>query len=249
MAFPKKSEIQLPLLREIEAAGGNADYKDLLGKVAAHFPQITKQDLSTKVTRGEYEGKGQWTMILKGVRTKLSRKGELRAKAGIWEITDEGRERLRREGLLKDKVERPPVEPEESAKKVDERPLRLTHDELVQKVKEIGEMLGKIAEVKSGPKFEHDCVWKDNIYRSPEWVIEVCDKGNLYKDSTSLEWAVTTWGANGIWVIFDDSDFHKAKEMLAQKSQIHPLKAEDVVKLHSLLQAGYAQAIRSIFGV
>ena len=126
---------------------------------------------------------------------------------------------------------------------------RLTHDELVQKVKEIGQMLGRIAEVKSGPKFEYDCVWKDNPYASPKLVIEVCDKGNLYKDITSLEWAVTTWGAKGIWVIFDDSDFHKAKEMLAQKSQIYPIKAEDMLKLHSLLRAGYTQAIRSIFAV
>jgi len=80
-------------------------------------------------------------------------------------------------------------------------------------------------------------------------VIEVCDKGNLYKDFTSLEWAVTTWGAKGILVIFDDSDFHKAKEMLVQKSQIYPLKAEDMIKFHSLLQAGNTQAIKSIFTV
>ncbi|MCJ7669613.1 MAG: hypothetical protein MUO61_03735 [Dehalococcoidia bacterium] len=141
------------------------------------------------------------------------------------------------------------VKLEESAEKGKVETPRLTHDELVQKVKEIGEMLGKIAEVKWGPKFEYDCVWKDNPFASPKLVIEVCDKGNLYKDITSLDWAVTTWGAKGIWVIFDDSDFHKAKEMLAQKSQIYPIKAEDMLKLHSLLQSGYAQVIRSIFAV
>lgn len=124
-----------------------------------------------------------------------------------------------------------------------------THDELVQKIKEMGETLHKIANVKWGPKFEHDCVWKDNPFASPKLVIEVCDKGNLYKDISSLDWAVTTWGAKGILVIFDDSDFHKAKEMLAQKSQIYPIKAEDMIKLHSLLQAGNIQAIKSIFGV
>ena len=110
-------------------------------------------------------------------------------------------------------------------------------------------MLGKLAEVKWGPKFEYDCVWKDNLYASPKLVIEVCDKGNLYKDITSLDWAATTWGAKGIWVIFDDSDFHKATEMLAQKSQIYPIKAEDMLKLHSLLQAGNTKAVRSIFAV
>lgn len=135
------------------------------------------------------------------------------------------------------------------AKKEEEKQPRLTHDELVQKIKEMGEMLGKIANVKWGPKYEYDCVWKDNPYANPKLVIEVCDKGNLYKDITSLNWAVTTWAAKGVWVIFDDSDFHKAKEMLGQESQIYPLKAEDVLKLHSLLQAGYAQAIRAMFSI
>jgi hypothetical protein len=247
MAFPTQREVEFPLLQEIEAVGGEAKYsKELFLKVAARFPQITEPDLEER----RKDGTNRWANWVAFTRLRLVHKGELyREPRGIWRITDKGRERLRREGLLKGEVKRPPIELEKLAKKVDEKPPRLTHDELVQKVKEIGEMLGKIAEVKWGPKFEYDCVWKDNPFASPKLVIEVCDKGNLYKDITSLDWAATTWGAKGIWVIFDDSDFHKAKEMLAQKSQIYPLKAEDVVKLHSLLQAGYAQAIRSMFAV
>lgn len=126
---------------------------------------------------------------------------------------------------------------------------RLTHDELVQKIKEIGEMLGKRAEGPWGPVCKHDCVWRDNPYANPRLVWEVCDKGNLDKDIASLIWAVKNWNAKGILVLFEESDFHTAQKKLAQESQIYPLKADDMLKLHSLLQAGNIQAVRSIFAV
>ncbi len=128
-------------------------------------------------------------------------------------------------------------------------PPRLTHDELVQKVKEIGEMLGKRAEGPWGPVYKHDCVWRDNPYANPRLVWEVCDKGNLDKDIASLIWAVKNWSAKGILVLFEESDFHTAQKKLAQESQIYPLKADDMLKIYSLLQAGNTQAIRAIFAV
>ena len=130
-----------------------------------------------------------------------------------------------------------------------EETFRLTHDELVQNVEEMGEMLGKVTEPVPGAPYKHDCVWKDNPYTAPKLVWEVCDRGNLDKDIASLLWAVKHWTANCILVLFEESDFYTAQKKLAQESQIRPLKAEDVFKLHSLLQAGYAQAIRSIFNV
>lgn len=128
-------------------------------------------------------------------------------------------------------------------------PPRLTHDELVQKVKEMGNILGKSTESVLGVPYKHDCVWRDNPWANPKLVVEVCDKGILDKDIASLDWAVTSWGAKGILVIFDAADFQSAQKKLAQKSQIYPIKAEDMLKLHSLLQAGNIQAVRSIFAV
>jgi len=137
----------------------------------------------------------------------------------------------------------------ELAKKEEKKRPRLTHDELIQRVKEMAEMLGKKAEGPWGPVYKHDCVWRDNPYANPKLVWEVCDKGNLDKDIASLIWAVKSWNAKGILVVFDELDFHTAQRKLAQESQICPLKAEDILKLHSLLQSGYAQAIRSIFTI
>ena len=133
--------------------------------------------------------------------------------------------------------------------KTEKKTPRLTHDALVERIKEMGEMLGKKAEGPWGPIYKHDCVWKDNPYANPKLVVEVCDKGNLDNDIASLIWAAKNWNAEGILVLFEESDFHTAQKKLAQESQIYPLKAEDVLKLHSLLQAGYAQAIKSIFTI
>jgi len=137
----------------------------------------------------------------------------------------------------------------ELARKGKEEPSRPTHDQMVERVKEIGTMLGKRAEGPWGPVYKHDCVWKDNPYANPKLVWEVCDKGNLDKDIASLLWAVKNWDACGILVLFEESDFYTAQKKLAQESRIYPLKAEDVLKLHSLLQAGYAQAIRTVFAM
>ncbi|MBL7119316.1 MAG: hypothetical protein ISS53_01380 [Dehalococcoidia bacterium] len=139
----------------------------------------------------------------------------------------------------------PPDGPEKLAEEI----VRLSHEDLVQKVKEMGSMLGKAVEGPWGPVYRHDCVWKDNPYANPKLVMEVCDKGNLDKDIASLLWAVKTWGATGILVAFDQSDFQATKRKLAEESHIYPLKADDVLRLHSLLQAGHIQAIRAIFGV
>jgi hypothetical protein len=245
MAFPKQPDVEMPLLQEIEAMGGEArPSEDFLRKVATHFPQITKADLEEKIK----DGTNRWYNWVAWVRMRLVHKGEVyRKPRGIWRITEKGRERLRREGLLKGEVRRPPIEPEKLAEKVDEKPPRLTHDELVQKVKEIGEMLGKSAEGPWGPVYKHDCVWRDNPYSNPRLVWEICDKGNLDKDIASLIWAVKNWSAKGILVLFEESDFHTAQKKLAQESQIYPLKAADVLKLHSLSQAENIKAVRSVF--
>jgi hypothetical protein len=124
---------------------------------------------------------------------------------------------------------------------------RLTHDELIQRIRNIGEMLGKRAEGPWGPVYKHDCIWRDNPYANPRLVWEVCDKGNLDKDIASLIWAVKNWNAKCILVVFDEPDFYTAQKKLAQESQICPLKAEDILKLHSLVQTRGAQAIKSIF--
>lgn len=193
-----------------------------------------------------------WKHLVASAISGLKKQGKVAKAANGWAWT-EGKQLPPPTSNEPDKLAQEVKDPLEKlvelAKKGQEEPPRLTHDELVNRIKEMGEMLDKKAESPWGPVYKHDCVWRDKPYADPKLVIEVCDKGNLDKDIASLIWAVKNWNAKCILVLFEESDFQAAQKKLAQESQIYPLRVDDVLKLHSLLQAGNTQAIRSIFAV
>ena len=49
MAYPKQSEIEIPLLKEIKKAGGEVRPQDIYTKVAQHFGQLTAEDLERRL--------------------------------------------------------------------------------------------------------------------------------------------------------------------------------------------------------
>ena len=92
MAIPSEKDIELPLLQEIEAAGGEARPSELYDRVARHFPQLTQADREAR-----YERTGQliWQNRVQFARNDLVKNGEVDASArGIWKITNKGRARL-----------------------------------------------------------------------------------------------------------------------------------------------------------
>jgi len=92
MAIPSEKDIELPLLQEIEAAGGEAKPDDLYDEVARHFPQLT---LSDQEVRYPKSGQLIWLNRIHWARQHLVNKGQLDASTrGIWRITVKGRERL-----------------------------------------------------------------------------------------------------------------------------------------------------------
>jgi len=92
MAIPSEKDIELPLLQEIEAAGGEARPSELDDKVARHFPELTPADQKARHPRS---GQLIWSNRVRWVRQHLVNKGELDASTrGIWRITNKGRERL-----------------------------------------------------------------------------------------------------------------------------------------------------------
>ncbi len=92
MAIPSVKYIELPLLKEIEAAGGKARPAELYDKVAKHFPQLTSADRKAKHPISDaliWENRVRWA------RQHLVNKGEIDASVyGTWKITDRGRERI-----------------------------------------------------------------------------------------------------------------------------------------------------------
>ena len=92
MAIPSVKYIELPLLKEIEAAGGKAKPAELYDKVAKHFPQLTSAD---RKARHPISDALIWENRVRWARQHLVNKREIDASAyGIWKITDRGRERL-----------------------------------------------------------------------------------------------------------------------------------------------------------
>ena len=92
MAIPSEKDIELPLLQEIEAAGGEAKPADLYAKVARHFPQLTLADQKVRHPRS---GLLIWTNRVQWSRQHLVNKGEIDASTrGIWKITEKGRARI-----------------------------------------------------------------------------------------------------------------------------------------------------------
>jgi restriction system protein len=92
MAIPSEKDIELPLLQEIEAVGGEAKPSALYHKVAKHFPNLTLDD---QKARHPKSGILIWQNRVQWARQHLVNKGEIDASVrGVWRITERGRARL-----------------------------------------------------------------------------------------------------------------------------------------------------------
>jgi len=239
MALPKQKEIEVPLLRSIDAMGGEAKPQEFYPKITANFPQITEYELRAPTADGIGN---KWLNRIQWVRQKLVSKGELeRYPRGIWRITAKGRERLSAEGPL----------PKGAPKVIREQPTKLQppkrHDELKQKMVEIGKELGYHTSTEEGPVYRHDVLWKRSPYRKdPCHVIEICGGGSLPKDFDSLNWARENLAAIGILITVDEADYQKAVQRFGNQAQIVVAKAETVDRLHELITTNL-EFLRVIF--
>ena len=93
MAIPSVKYIELPLLTEIKAVGGEAKPSELYDKVATHFPHLTLADRKARHPRS---GALIWENRVRWARQHLVNKGEIDASVqGIWKITEKGKDRIR----------------------------------------------------------------------------------------------------------------------------------------------------------
>jgi restriction system protein len=92
MSIPSEKDIEVPLLKELEAVGGKAKPSDLYDRVAKHFPNLTPSDREAKHPETDvpiWKNRVQWA------RQHLVNKGQIDASVrGIWRITGAGRTRI-----------------------------------------------------------------------------------------------------------------------------------------------------------
>ncbi len=93
MSFPNKEEIELPILLELDAMGGQAAIQDIYRRVAQHFPEMSAEELGQKLKSGDKK----WPNLVRWARLQLLINGEVASSGkGIWRITDKGRQRIER---------------------------------------------------------------------------------------------------------------------------------------------------------
>lgn len=96
MAYPKRREIEIPLLIELKKLGGEAKPKDLYERVAKHFPELTREDLERKLDSSPSIYK--WRNMVQWVRQTLVSSGDIDGSVhGVWKITEQGLKKLEEE--------------------------------------------------------------------------------------------------------------------------------------------------------
>ena len=189
MSFPKPSEIELPLLQEIKDAGGKESPRHLYSRLTRYFPKIAEG----------LEEEEKWKIRVRKAKQSLVQKGELEGTPGLWKLTEKGRERVIKEELRLDFLyPQPPPSP--------------SHEELKQKLVEIGKLLGKYAVAEYQ---RYDVVWKESEF-SPRLshVFEVQDKGNLSAALARLKHAYDLQRSKPFIVITTEKERRKAEELL-----------------------------------
>lgn len=170
----------------------------------------------------KYRTPGGWVYYehrIDGVAHKLRGEGEIiTLERGVWQLP---------------RAEPPPPRPKR-------------HDELKQKMVEIGKKLGYYTSTEEGPEYRHDVLWKTTPYKTPSHVIEICEGGSLPKDFDSLNWANQNWDARGILIVTDDKDFEKATRRLTYQPRITVVKADSVDKLCELIMTD-VDFLKSVF--
>ncbi|HSE97559.1 MAG TPA: hypothetical protein VLD57_04760 [Blastocatellia bacterium] len=187
MAFPEAVRIELPILQELEAAGGSDQLRYLYDRLVRYFPQLTAEDLDERTQ----SRRSRWHTIVQRAGRHLEERGEIRRERLVWSIRPSGRQRVEQEALR--------VFPAESR---DETPRELSHKEAQRMLVEIGEMLGRHAEA----EFEYyDVVWRDSS-SSPRLshVFEVQVSGSVDSALTRLKHAYDAQRSRPFLVVADE---------------------------------------------
>lgn len=187
MAFPEAVRIELPILQELEAAGGSDQLRYIYDRLVRYFPQLTAEDLDER----NQSRRLRWHTIVQRAGRQLEERGEIRRERLVWAIRPAGRQRVQQETLR--------VSPAETR---EETPRELSHKEAQRMLVEIGEMLGRHAEA----EFEYyDVVWRDSS-ASPRLshVFEVQVSGSVDSALTRLKHAYDAQRSRPFLVVADE---------------------------------------------
>ncbi len=203
MPFPEVPRLEVPVLLELKALGGEARPRSLYNALVSYFPSLTTEDLKSLTG----SNRSRWRMRVQEAAGRLEKRGEIQRHSRTWRLTEAGKERAQREDM--------PVQLFLFSNRGKEKP-ELSHNDIRRRLMKIGEMLGKYAqeEYREGPR-RYDVVWKDSPL-SPRLshVFEVQSKGSLESGLANLKHAYDTQRSKPFLVIANERDVTKAEVYL-----------------------------------
>lgn len=199
MAFPPCSSLEVPILQELKALGGESEPRLLYHKLVPYFPQLTYEDLKQKNRNGTH----RWKRLVYRAGLNLVAKHELeRTEEGKWRLTEKGRQRAQAEDF-----------PLQLLLPLDVPRSTPSHKEIKEKLVEIGRLLGKYAEEEYQRKY--DVVWKDSP-SSPRisHVFEVQCRGNIESALAKLKHAHDVQRSQLYLILAERKDSKKLSDLL-----------------------------------
>ncbi len=214
MSFPNTDSIEMPILLELAATGGEDDVRFLYERLEAYFPQFSESEIAA-IKSGENR---QWRRFVQKAGKSLDDKHLIKRIRGIWKITEKGKNAVTAEnqGFVINQL----------------REETLSHSVVQKKLIEIGNALGFYAE----SEFEYyDVIWREkpNSQRISH-VFEVQSRGNIDSAFAKLKRAYQAQRSKPFLILSSENDTRRAHKALNGEF----LEIQDVLTILSFREIG-----------
>ncbi len=222
MSFPNTSSIEMPILQELAATGGEDDVRFLYERLEAYFPQLSADEIAG-IKSGESR---TWRRFVQKAGKSLDEKNFIRRDRGVWRITEKGQNIVKTEnqGFVLNQLKEEP----------------LSHTDIQKKLVEIGETLGFYAQT----EFEYyDVIWRETQKSQRiSHVFEVQRKGNIDSAFAKLNRAYQAQRSKPFLILSTESDTRRAlqsvnREFLDIQEALIILSFPEIKKIHENLNA------------
>lgn len=231
MIYPGVERIELPILQELVATGGDEDVRFLYARLVAYFPQLGEKEVRAL-------GNGhrlQWRRIVQRAGRALADKREIERWRGRWTITLTGRKRALEDATRFSLTD-------DAATGAATASPALSHTDMQAMLLDIGRVLGYHAQ----SEFDYyDVVWRaGETSQRLSHVFEVQRKGNIDAALAKLKRAYEAQRSKPFLIVASERDTNRAlKQMsLARTGAFHEigrvttiLSFEQLNRLHRAL--------------
>ena len=200
MPLPKTSSIEIPILQELVATGGEDNLRFLYERLIGYFPQLTDEEISEI----KHHKNKSWRAAVQKSGKILEENNFIKRERGNWTITEKGRMQVEVEanGFIETKTIASDA---------------LSHADVQTMLLEIGKDLGFF----SALEFEYyDVVWRETAKSARlSHVFEVQSKGNIDSAFAKLKRAYQTQRTKPFLVLSTERDLNRARQSLAREFQ------------------------------